>query len=457
MDANDPWLGETFADRYEISELIGRGGMAAVYRARDGLLDRFVAIKIFAPGAAGDDARRRAEVQLLARLNHPNLVTVHDAHLEPEGSALPSYLVMECVEGLDLRTMMDRAALPGRVTAQLAADIAEALVAVHAIGVVHRDLKPANILLVPTGLPEPEYRAKLTDFGIAHLVGGEHLTTAGVVMGTAAYLSPEQAIGLEPDAEADVYALGLVILECLTGERAYPGTIAEVISARLAHGPEIPAELPPAWASLIGQMTQNDPAARPTAVEVAVAARQLGSELDAWMPPTSPARAATVAATDEFESTAPMAEPTRVLPIAPPVPVPPAAAPPPEADRHGGTRRRVLIGVAAAVVLIGGGIAMAMLLQPMRESPAQLQPPIATSTASPAPPKTPTRTTPGQTSSPGTTPAHRSPRTTAPVHSAPSQTTPTQRPPTAPPPPSSPTPLPTDTAPATTAPPAAGG
>lgn len=517
MDEDDPWLGRMLADRYEIAELIGRGGMAAVYRAKDTLLDRFVAIKIFAAGAAGDDARRRAEVQLLAGLNHPNLVTVHDAHLAPEDSASPSYLVMECVEGLDLRTMMDREALPGPVTALLAAEIAEALVAVHAMGVVHRDLKPANILLVPTGLPAPEYRAKLTDFGIAHLVGGERLTTTGVVIGTAAYLSPEQASGLEPGAEADIYALGLVILECLTGQRPFPGTIVEAISARLAHGPEIPDSLPAGWASLIGQMTQNDPAGRPSAVEVAVTTRQLGPELDSWMPPsvpsatrsssfTSSAESASVTAplpiaaaaaaaaasagdaaqptvamdaaamdaaamdaaamdtvamdapTQGLSATEPAPEPTQVLPVAAPPPAPPTDTPPP---RRG--RRRALLGAAAALILIGGGVLAALLLGQPQGSPAQLQPPPTSGVATPRPTHAPAHTQSRDAPTHGTTSTPRTPRSTAPrpTRTAPSQTTPTgspppqptSTPPLSPLPTSSSTPVPTNTSSAVSPPP----
>jgi Serine/threonine protein kinase len=416
MAADDPWIGTTLDGRYQIAELIGRGGMAAVYRARDIQLNRPVAIKIFAAGAASDDARRRAEVQLLARLNHPNLVTLFDARLAPAGSATPSYLSMELVDGPDLRALMDRGVLPGSVTAQLASDVAEALVTVHGNGVVHRDLKPANILLAPTGLPSPEYRAKLADFGIAHLVGGERLTTVGLIVGTAAYLSPEQASGHEPGSATDVYTLGLVILECLTGARAYPGTLAEAISARLVHPPEIPATLPVSWASLIRGMTASDPAARPSAVEVAVAARRIAPDLDDWMPP-----AGVAGSTDAVEpgATVPLPAPTLLLPesvlpesalatsaLATSAPTERLRAAPAAdvraADQGGSgrTRRRVALG-AGIVVVLAAAIVAALLLQPARNPPGpahtstQTSTPSVSSTPTVSSPPTPTPPTPG--------------------------------------------------------------
>ncbi|HWU47172.1 MAG TPA: serine/threonine-protein kinase [Humibacter sp.] len=428
MVDDDPWIGTMLDGRYRIAQLIGRGGMAAVYRARDIQLDRSVAVKIFAPGTATDDARRRAEVQLLARLSHPNLVTLFDAHLAPEGSTTPSYLSMELVDGPDLRVMMDRGALPGGVTAQLTSDIAEALMCVHASGVVHRDLKPANVLLESTGLPSPRYRAKLADFGIAHLVGGERLTTTGLIVGTAAYLSPEQASGLEPGASADIYALGLVVLECLSGARAFSGTIAEVVSARLVQGPEIPATVPPAWASLIRGMTENDPAARPSAVQVALTARQIAADLHEWSPPpvagsprggtigsTGPAGSAEEATEPMPEPTRVMPEPTRVMPEAPAVAAVAAAGmtepterlpeasrsevSPAHADRARITRAAVVAGLVAVIIL--AAVFVTALLMQSHGAPLPTPTPTHTSTAvvthTPpvSSPPTPTRPGPG--------------------------------------------------------------
>lgn len=259
--------------------------MATVYRAYDRELERFVAIKVFAPGEAGDDARRRSEATALARLSHPNLVSLHDAHLSVDDDRTPSYLVMELVEGEDLGTRLDRGPLPGEEAAAIAAAIAEALVVVHAAGIVHRDLKPANILLAESEVPGGMPHAKLTDFGIAHLMGAERMTTAGTIIGTAAYLSPEQATGAEPGPPADIYSLGLVVLETLTGVREYPGSPVEAVTARAARDPRIPRSLPEDWHGLIGAMTSRDPRIRPTALEVAVMARELASQLVGWVVP----------------------------------------------------------------------------------------------------------------------------------------------------------------------------
>ncbi|RFA22757.1 serine/threonine-protein kinase [Subtercola boreus] len=276
------WIGRTLADRYTITGRIGAGGMSTVYEARDKQLGRAVALKLFNPGEARDDDRRRSEVDVLARLNHPTLVTMYDAHLASGDSAVPSFLVMELVPGPDLRSTLDHGPLRGAIAAQIATDIAEGLAAMHSQGIVHRDLKPANILLSPTGLPAPTHRAKLADFGIAHLVGNDRMTTVGMIVGTASYLSPEQASGAYPGPEADVYALGLVVLEGLTGRREYPGTVVESMSARASRDPVVGDDLPASWVSLLTQMTARDPAARPTALEVAVRSRDIARDLVTW-------------------------------------------------------------------------------------------------------------------------------------------------------------------------------
>ena len=285
MPSDDAWTGRVLGDRYEIVGVLGRGGMASVYRAQDRRLDRFVAVKIFAGDvASADDDRQRAEVDALAKLNHPNLVTLHDAHLDAAGTE-PTYLIMELVDGPDLRTTLDHGPLLGEIVAAITTDIAEALVTVHSLGLVHRDVKPANILLQPTGLPTPRFRAKLADFGIAHLLGADRLTAAGMVVGTAAYLSPEQATGAEIGPAADVYALGLVILEGLTGRRVYPGSLVEAMTARAALDPVVPDDLPPEWVTLLTWMTARDPEDRPTAMEVAVRSREIGALLAGWAVP----------------------------------------------------------------------------------------------------------------------------------------------------------------------------
>jgi len=211
LDAPLPFTGELLAGRYRLTGRIGAGGMGRVYRARDELLGRDVAVKLFYADAATpeDAARRASEARVLASLNHPALVTLFDAHVAPGDQA---YLVMELIDGPTLSRRIDDGPIDPGVTARLLQDLAAALAAVHRAGVVHRDVKPSNVLLAPVPAPRREFRAKLADFGIAHLVDSARLTTPGTIMGTVAYLSPEQTRGVSPAPPADVYALGLVLL-----------------------------------------------------------------------------------------------------------------------------------------------------------------------------------------------------------------------------------------------------
>jgi serine/threonine protein kinase len=278
--------GTLVGDRYRVEGLIGRGGMASVYRARDESLGRTVALKLFDSNATDADALRRetSEIRLLASLNHHALVTLFDANVEGDRSDRRAYLAMELVDGPTLQTRIERGPVAESDVAAMAADLAEALHVVHARGVVHRDIKPANILLAPSPVSNREFRAKLADFGIAHLIDSTRLTTPGTVVGTAAYVSPEQAKGEAPGAPTDIYALGLVLLETLTGTREFPGSMVESLGARLARDPVVSASLGTAWVQLLTGMTAQNPAERPTALEVAEAAhaieRSAGSQLD---------------------------------------------------------------------------------------------------------------------------------------------------------------------------------
>jgi serine/threonine protein kinase len=349
---DDGVVGQSLANRYTVAGRIGSGGMSTVYEALDTQLGRRVAIKVFTAGEARDTGRRRSEVDVLARLNHPNLVTMYDAHLTSGDGETPSFVVMELVDGPDLRSTLDHGPLRGSVAAQVATDIAEALAAMHAQGIVHRDLKPANILLAPTGLPSPRYRAKLTDFGIAHLVGADRMTTAGTIVGTASYLSPEQAEGAAPGPAADVYALGLVILESLTGRREYPGTVVESLSARASRDPVVGDELPTRWASLITQMTARSAEVRPSALEVAERTREIAADLTSWDGPI---------ATSDSESdqpTAAMLAPTRRLP---------------EVETTAGTqhprrRLRSAILIGAATLVLAAAVWAGAALMPRQEA-----------------------------------------------------------------------------------------
>ena len=261
--------------RYQLGEVIGRGGMASVYTARDLNLGRHVALKLFAPQSADPDELRRqeAEIELLATLNHPSLVTLFDAGTDTRVPEEPRpFLTMELVDGQDLRARIRHSPLPLNEVAVIGAGVADGLAYVHSLGIIHRDIKPANILLVPVRPGEP-LRPKLTDFGIARIMDGTRLTATGTMVGTAAYLSPEQARGTDLGPATDIYSLGLVLLECIKGEIEYPGSAVESAVARLHRAPTIPAAVPAEWARLIRAMTALDPLDRPAAADLEAALR----------------------------------------------------------------------------------------------------------------------------------------------------------------------------------------
>lgn len=266
-------------DRYQTSDLLGVGGAASVYRALDRNLGRDVAIKIFNPTTSDDDDYRRqhTETMLLSTLNHPGLVTLHDAgiHQEEDGRTV-GFIVMELVDGEDLRHLLKRGALATGQVAQLGADLADALAYIHAEGVVHRDVKPANILMFRSRDNHTRLYPKLTDFGIARMVEATTSTAAGATIGSANYLSPEQAGGACLDERSDTYSPGLVLLECLTGKKAFSGPIVEAALARLLRDPEIPTSLGPEWSDLLRRMTSREPASRPYAHDVALESRAYG-------------------------------------------------------------------------------------------------------------------------------------------------------------------------------------
>ncbi len=252
--------------------------MATVFRATDEQLGRTVAVKVFPPGVADavDDARRASEMRLLASLNHPSLVTLFDAKVGGQGSA---YLVMEYVDGETLDERIQRGPVDPRDAASLAADIGEALHVVHRAGIIHRDVKPSNILMRPPLSANHSFRATLADFGIAYLVDTTRVTATGTAIGTAAYIAPEQARGAAPTPASDVYALGLVLIEALTGRRAFAGhTPVESIAARLSVSPEIPHQFGQGWYALLTAMTAIDPEGRPAALEVSTRGRVLDAD-----------------------------------------------------------------------------------------------------------------------------------------------------------------------------------
>ncbi|MFE1548260.1 serine/threonine-protein kinase [Streptomyces sp. NPDC058718] len=256
------WTARTVAGRYRLDRLLGRGGAADVYEAMDLRLRRPVAVKVFRPaGARRTDAQCGEEARLLARMHHPGLVTLYDTGRDESRP----FLVMQLVRGTTLRRRIARGVLTPAETCRTGAALASALAHVHAHGVVHRDVKPSNILLDRSDTPH------LTDFGISRRVeaADDAPEGAGTLVGTASYMAPEQALGRRTGPAADVYSLGLVLLETLKGEAEYGGAPLEAALAHLHRPPVLPSGLPAELARLLTAMTDRSPEARPDAAACA--------------------------------------------------------------------------------------------------------------------------------------------------------------------------------------------
>ncbi len=372
--------------------------MAVVYQASDQALGRTVAVKLMrfdAVGGAGS-ARHSDEVAVLAHLNHFALVTLYDAGVEVIDGIPRSFIVTEFVDGTDLRShLLTGPMAPGEV-ARLGADLCEALHCMGSQGITHRDIKPANVLLAPSDFPGRAVRAKLADFGIARLFDATHRTETGTVVGTAGYLSPEQASGLPVGPAADVYSLGLVLLECLTGEHSYPGTAVESAMARLQRQPEIPDWLGAEWRAVLTGMTAREAEDRLRPAEAAGRLLALVPSADGASPevpssevPSSEVPSVGVEATaemvrEEDSATRPLDLPTTLQhQVAPAVPT---STPPPQMDqqmepatapsrrpRRSRKLRRwplVISGVLVAVLTAGAVLFFVPGAEPTPEPPA---------------------------------------------------------------------------------------
>jgi serine/threonine protein kinase len=268
--------GVTLGGRYRLDERIAGGGMGDVWRGTDEVLGRTVAVKILLPALLDEPGfaeRFRGEARTMATINHPGVVDVYDYGSDQQ----LAFLVMEYVEGDALSRTLGRVGrlTPGRTMA-LVAQAADALHAAHANGIVHRDVKPGNLLVRPNGT------LVLTDFGIARSALVGHLTVAGSVLGTASYISPEQASGGIATAASDVYALGVVAYQCLSGHRPFDGaTPLEIAMKHVREAPRpLPGDIPPAVRAIVDRALAKDPAARwPTAAALAVVARQAAASL----------------------------------------------------------------------------------------------------------------------------------------------------------------------------------
>jgi serine/threonine protein kinase len=254
-------VGEKIAGRYEVEELVGHGGMSSVYKARDGLLERHVALKILHEQYNSDDdfvERFKREARSVAQLQHPNIVTVIDRG-EEDGR---QFIVFEYIAGENLKEhVVRKGRLDVREALEVALEVARGLAFAHQHGIVHRDVKPQNVLLNGDG------HVKVTDFGIARTVEVDGMTQTGTVLGTSNYIAPEQATGQRVDAHSDVYALGTVLFELLAGDVPFPGDSFVAVAMKHVHEPppnllDVRRDVPPRVAAAVDRALAKDPEER---------------------------------------------------------------------------------------------------------------------------------------------------------------------------------------------------
>jgi len=335
-------VGQTIL-QYQLLQKLGAGGMGEVYKAQDTRLNRVVAIKVLPAGLSADADRRRRflqEAQAASGLNHPNIITIYD--IVSDGDA--QYLVMEFVPGKTLSELVHAGGLPVLLALQYSTQMSDALSTAHAAGIIHRDLKPANVMVTPTGL------VKILDFGLAKLMdsgppsqfdmqstAAEPLTREGAVIGTASYMSPEQAEGKRVDARSDIFSFGSVLYEMVTGRRAFDGgsgisTLSAVLRDEVKPIPELAPDVPMLFEQIIAMCLRKDPNARwQTMKEIQNALDGLKRQLDPGVRPSPPPVTATTVsgAGPSLPPPLPPRPASAVPPVAPPpLPNKPATPPP---------------------------------------------------------------------------------------------------------------------------------
>ncbi len=443
------------AGRYRLDDVIGRGGMSTVYRATDLSLDRVVAVKValdpLVEQSAVYLARFTREAQATAALSDPAVVTVYDA-----GADGPTrYIVMEYVRGQSLAELMqerEREPLEPQSAAQIGEQVARALSAAHAADIVHRDIKPGNIMIADDG------SVKVLDFGIARALDGQTLTRTATVLGTSAYMSPEQALGNPADSRSDVYSLGCVLYEMLTGEPPFAGDTSPAVlhqHVRVAPKParERNPAVPAALDALVMQMLAKAPDDRPqTAAEVRDRLAQAAGDPDGASDAlTTVAMAALVPtpATVPIEVTGPAdatvpLTPRRATPPSPEQPRQATPSPPPPSKSTRGfwitvaVIAAVLLGGAVAVALTGGGSAVSTSSSTSQSTPAGGGSSHTTTHGgtTPSAPSHATSTSTPHSSTSKSTPTSTSKSTSTPISTSKSTSTPAST--IAPPPPTTP-------------------
>jgi serine/threonine protein kinase len=371
------------SDRYQLGERLGSGGMSSVYKATDRVLERTVAVKVLAEHLSDDEkfvARFRREALAVAKLIHPNIVQVYDTGVDNDRH----YIVMEYVEGRSgAQLLQTRGRLGPETAVEIGMQACAGLEYAHRQGIIHRDVKPGNLMVIggPAGgrnaggsahdPPTGEMTVKLTDFGIARAAEQTRLTQVGSVVGTAAYLAPEQARGEEATPASDVYALGVVIYQLLTGRLPWEGSsLAELAIRRENERPLPPStydsEVPETLSTAVLRSLESDPAFRYST------ARQLSAALGAGLAGQEPPGAGDAAPTRALAG--PATEATRRLPVREPAtpvpaPAPPARRQPPQPRPVAARPRRSLlgrlgsaVGILLVIALLAAVIAGVVLL-----------------------------------------------------------------------------------------------